>query len=423
MADRAMADRDIVICGAGPVGAACALFLRGRGIAPSRIALIDARTRQAAARDDRMIAISHGSTTLLARIGAWRDGALPHATPITSIHISHRGRFGRTLIDRCDYGVAALGYVIRHGDLTHALDAALMHQGVEVMRPIRVTGVEEDRDGLRVATSSDDPSSQQSDAIPARYVVHAEGGLFGERAGGLDAAPQRRAIRRDYRQTAITAFVTLADKPSPTLAHTAFERFTEAGPIALLPARDARVDGYSLVWCGRPEEGDERLSMSDTDFLEALHAAFGDRLGRFASVGTRRAFPLGLNAVEQTARARSATSAEFAIGNAAQALHPVAGQGLNLGLRDAYVLAHLLAQSIDSADADRALDATALVARFIASRRVDRAAIVGLTDFMPRIFANPLSPVAWGRGFTLALLDVARPLRGVFARQMMNGRR
>lgn len=415
MADRAITSRDIALCGAGPVGAACTLFLRERGIAASRIALIDARTREAAAKDDRMIAISHGSATLLARIGAWRDGVEAHATPITSIHISHRGRFGRTMIDRGDYRVPALGYVIRHGDLTQALDAALMNQGVEAIRPMRVTGIEDDNRVLRVATSTGDPSSRESDAILARYVVHAEGGLFG--------AQQRRATHRDYRQTAITAFVTLADKPVPALMHTAFERFTEAGPIALLPARDAQVEGYALVWCGRPEDGDARLAMSDADFLEALHAAFGDRLGCFGSVGARRAFPLGLNAVEQTARAHSTTSAEFAIGNAAQTLHPVAGQGLNLGFRDAYVLAHLLAQAIDAGDADRVPDATTLVARFTTSRRDDRAAIVGLTDFMPRIFANPLGPVAWGRGFTLALLDVARPLRGVFARQMMNGRR
>ena len=418
-----MTDRDIVICGAGPVGAACALFLRERGIAASRIALVDARTREAAAKDDRLIAISHGSATLLARIGAWRNGVERHATPITSIHISHSGRFGRTVIDRSDYGVSALGYVIRHGDLTHALDAALMRQDVDVMRPMRVIGIssdsgsgrksgsESDADYLRVVTSRGDGEIRESDAILARYVVHAEGGLFDTQ--------KRRAIHRDYQQTAITAFVTLAERPSTTLAHTAFERFTEAGPIALLPAREAAVDGHALVWCGRPEEGEARLAMSDVDFLEALHAAFGDRLGRFGSVGARRAFPLGLNAVEQTARAHSTASAEFAIGNAAQALHPVAGQGLNLGLRDAYVLAHLLADT----DADPALDATTLVARFAATRRVDRAATVDLTDLMPRVFANPLAPVAWGRGLTLALLDAARPLRGVFARQMMNGRR
>lgn len=407
-----MSERDIVICGAGPVGAACALFLRERGIAASRIALIDARTRMAAAHDDRMIAISHGSATLLARLGAWRGGVEAKATPITRIHISHRGFFGRTVIDRDDYGVAALGHVVRHGDLTDALDAALARRDVDVMRPLRAVGVGRDAaDGRLHVTLSGDGTGRQGATLRARHVVHAEGGLFDTQ--------QRRDIHRDYRQTAVTAFVTTGRGRPAVPSGTAFERFTDAGPIALLPAYEAEVAGYALVWCGRPGESEIRLAMSNGDFLAALHAAFGDRLGPFGSVGPRRAFPLGLNAVGRTARAHSAASAEFAIGNAAQALHPVAGQGLNLGLRDAYVLARLLAD----ADADPARDAAALATRFSASRRIDRAAIVDLTDLMPRIFASPLTPVAWGRGLTLALLDVAPPLRGVFARQMMDGRR
>lgn len=407
-----MSERDIVICGAGPVGAACALFLRERGIAADRIALIDARTREAAAQDDRMIAISHGSATLLARIGAWRGGVEPKATPITHIHISHRGRFGRTVIDRDDHGVPALGYVVRHGHLTAALDAALTRRDVDVMRPMRATGIERDRaDGRLQVALCGDHASRQGDVVSAHHVIHAEGGLFDTQ--------QRRAIHRDYQQTAVTAFVTTVRGRSAAPGGTAFERFTEAGPIALLPACAAEVAGYALVWCGRPDESEIRLAMGDDEFLAALHAAFGDRVGRFASVGPRRAFPLGLNAVGRTARAHSSASAEFAIGNAAQALHPVAGQGLNLGLRDAYVLARLLAD----ADGDPTPDAAELVARFTASRRIDRAAIVDLTDLMPRVFANPLAPVAWGRGLALALLDVAPPLRGIFARQMMNGRR
>ncbi|MEO8938906.1 MAG: FAD-dependent monooxygenase [Burkholderiaceae bacterium] len=401
----------IAICGAGPVGAAFALFLRERGIAAERIALIDARTREAAAADDRMIAISSGSATLLARLGAWNDGAALRATAIEAIHVSHRGRFGQTVIDRRDHAVAALGYVVRHGDLTQALDDALARQGVTVHRPQRVAGIEVEDGGLRLSTSSDDGPQ---DSLFVRHVVHAEGGLFDRQ--------QRREIHRDYLQTAVTGFVT-TDHEAASLAHTAFERFTNDGPIALLPASQAQSDGrsrngYSLVWCGRPDDATARLAMSDDAFLASLHAAFGDRLGRFATVGPRRSYPLGLNAVAEPARLRSPTAAEFAIGNAAQTLHPVAGQGLNLGLRDA----HDLARSLVEADRG-AVDAAALIARYRALRRVDRAATVNLTDLMPRLFASPATPVAWGRGVTLALLDVATPLRGLFARQMMNGRR
>jgi 2-octaprenyl-6-methoxyphenol hydroxylase len=399
---------DIAICGAGPIGAAVARFLRERGVDASRIVLVDAKTRAAAAAEDRMIAISHGSATLLARLGAWTPTA-PRATAIHAIHVSHRGRFGRTVIDRDDYGVAALGYVVRLGDLTQALDAALVAHGVSVQRPCKVAAVAPSSDRLVLSMTD-----AQHAGIEARCVVHAEGGLFD--------AQHRRAIHRDYGQTAITAFVTLRAVPDPALRAVAFERFTEDGPIALLPATEAGGDGgrrpgYSLVWCGKPADAATRLALDDAAFADALHAAFGDRLGRFATIGPRRSYALGLNAVDRAARAHGAGTAEFAIGNAAQSLHPVAGQGLNLGLRDAHDLATLLTarEAMD--------DAPTLVARYLARRRVDRAVTVGLTDLMPRLFASPFAPVVVARGAALALLDLARPLRGVFARQMMNGRR
>lgn len=398
----------IAICGAGPVGAACALFLRERGVPATSIALVDARSREAAEADDRMIAISHGSATLLARLGAWRDGADPQATAIHTVHVSQRGRFGRTLLDRRDYGVPALGYVVRHGDLSRALGAALTKGGIEVRRPVRVAAVALEADGRTLTVAFDgEPSSPSS----ARVVIHAEGGLFD--------GQQRRAIHRDYQQSALTAFVTASAPHAGDEAATAFERFTPDGPIALLPAVEGMRPGYSLVWCGRPDDAAARLALPDDQFLDALHAAFGDRLGRFGTVGARRIFPLGLNAVSEPGRARSDHTAEFAIGNAAQTLHPVAGQGLNLGLRDAFVLARLLAE----AGPDGAFDARRLVARHAADRRADRAATIRLTDWMPRIFAEPPGVVSWGRGVTLALLDAAPPLRGVFARQMMNGQR
>ena len=405
-------DVDLAICGAGPVGAALALFLCERGVAPERIALIDARTAEAAAADDRMIAISHGSATLLARLGAWRPGIEPRATAIATIHVSHRGHFGRTVIDRHDYGVPALGHVVRHGDLTASLEAALGRRGVTIRRPLRVTSIDIDGDDLRVVLASDDRTT----SLTTRHAIHAEGGLFD--------GQQRRAVHRDYRQSAVTTFVTLAERPSAALAATAFERFTDDGPIALLPAHEPQPDGttragFAVVWCGKPDDAARRASLDDAAFVDALHAAFGDRLGRFASPSPRRTYPLGLNAVASPARLRSSTAAEFAIGNAAQTLHPVAGQGLNLGLRDAHDLSASLAAALRAGTHD----ASALVAAHVARRRIDRAATVNLTDAMPRVFASASSPLVIGRGLTLALLDVVPPLRGLFARQMMSGRR
>jgi 2-octaprenyl-6-methoxyphenol hydroxylase len=405
---------DVVIAGAGPAGAAFALFLHARGVAPDRIALVDARSRDGAYADDRLIAIAHGTATLLRSLGAW-EAEMPPATSIHTIHVSHRGRFGRTVISRDDHDVPALGYVVRHGDLTAALDAALDRAGFDVTRPLRVESV---------APTSDDPDAElvvtlsDGSRLHARDVVHAEGGLFG--------AQEKRAIHRDYGQTAVTAFVTTASPADSVIAATAFERFTEHGPIALLPARDPATgrNGYALVWCGTPEDAAHRMTLADAGFLATLHAAFGDRLGAFATVGARRAFPLGLNAADQPAQARTRRSAEFAIGNAAQTLHPVAGQGMNLALRDAHELAELLvAAELANGGAGGERDAAILATRYLARRRRDRALTVGLTDLMPRVFASPLAPVALARGAALALLDVVAPLRGVIARQMMNGRR
>ena len=403
---------DIAIAGAGPVGAACALFLLETGFAASRIRLVDARTRAAAADDSRMIALAHGSAALLARLGVWRDRAEVHATAIEAIHVSQRGRFGRTLITREEHHVPALGYVIRYGDLVNAFDAALAERGLAVVRPFKVERVVPDDGSLalelaRGATTAATPTAAQAVTLHARHVVHAEGGLF--------ETQRALSLHRDYAQSALTAFVTPALALTDRLAHTAFERFTEAGPIALLPARTKAGNGYSLVWCGRPDETEARNALGDAAFLDALHASFGDRLGPFAAVGTRRVFPLGLNAVATTARAVSATSAEIAIGNAAQTLHPVAGQGLNLGLRDAFVLAEAMRTHFDHAPA--------LAAAFIAARRLDRAATVGLTDLMPRAFASGFAPTIVARGAALFLLDLLPRARNLLARQMMNGQR
>ena len=393
---------DIAIAGAGPVGAACALFLLEAGFAARRIRLVDARPREAAAEDTRMIALAHGSAALLARLGVWRDRAEVHATAIEAIHVSQRGRFGRTLIAREEHGVPALGYVIRYGDLVKAFDAALAERGLAVMRPFKTERIVPD-DGALVL----ELTGGEQKAMRARHVVHAEGGLFDMQ--------RARALHRDYAQSALTAFVMPALSLNARLAHTAFERFTETGPIALLPARIATGSGYSLVWCGRPDETEARIALCDADFLEALHASFGDRLGPFKAVGARRVFPLGLNAVATTARAVSETSAEIAIGNAAQTLHPVAGQGLNLGLRDAFMLAEAMRTHFD--------DAPALAAAFIAARRFDRAATVGLTDLMPRAFASGFAPTKVARGAALFLLDLLPQARNLLVRQMMNGQR
>ncbi len=370
------------------MGAAFALLLAETWPDASRIALIDSRLPEMATRDERMIAISHGSRTMLERVRAWHEDS---ATPIHHIHVSHRGHFGRTMIDRKDYDVPALGYVIRYGDLVRQLNAALDRFPFQIRRPVAVDRIEQQAESCAVHLDN-------GAILNARYAVHAEGGLFGTQ--------ESKAIHRDYGQTAITSFVTCA-LPQPA---TAWERFTEGGPIALLPSLRQQTQGYALVWCCKPEDASQHIALNDQEFLRALHQNFGDRLGQFTSATRRMAFPLGLNAAASTANGR-----EFAIGNAAQTLHPVAGQGLNLGLRDAYSLVSALRAHFHNPEECNQT--------FLSARQLDRRATIQLTDWLPRIFASQLRPVIAARGSALSLLDLLPPARHLLARQMMNGQR
>ena len=373
----------VAICGAGPVGMATAALLAKRGMAPAGIALIDARPLAAALADPRSIALSYGSGLLLDEIGAW---PVP-ATAIHQIHVSRRGQFGRSMIEREDEGVPALGYVTRYGELVAALARVCEQAGIETIRPARVSGHLEHADGVHLKL--DDGRE-----LEAGLVVQAEGGLFGEQAA--------KASTRDYQQTAVIARVAA----SAAIAHRAYERFTEQGPLALLPQDGADGQQYALVWCVRPDTADALLALDDAAFLARLSEAFGTRLGRFTSTSARASYKLGLNA---DARLSART---VAIGNAAQTLHPVAGQGLNLGLRDAAVLARLLAQDASPAQLER----------FVAERQTDRALTVRLTDTMARVFAGT-GPAQALLGLSLGLLDTVAPARSLLAELMMYGRR
>lgn len=373
-------DFDIGILGAGPVGLALASMLVARGATASRIVLIDAKTLDQVTHDPRSIALSHGSRQILDGVKAWPRVA----EPIHQIHVSRRGHFGRTLIDRTEFGVPALGYVTRYGHIVAALSDAAYSAGVQIIRPIHANAANETADGVEVQL-------ENGTAISARILVQAEGGVFGSQTA--------RSLRRDYGQIAIIAHV----KTSAPIPHRAFERFTDEGPLALLP----QDDGYALVWCASPSRTEHLASLSDAAFLEALGEAFGSRLGRFTQVSQRNAFPLGLNA------GAAASARTVAIGNAAQTLHPVAGQGMNLGLRDAAVLARLLAQEASPA----------MLARFAAEQKADRDVTIRLTDVMARIFASaPQGSLSQSMlGLSLGLFDSVRPAKKILAEQMMFG--
>ncbi len=380
---------DIVIVGAGPVGIALALALSG---GPHRILLIDRHSRDASAADPRALALSHGTRQVLEQLGAWNAAA---ATPIDSIHVSQRGGFGRTVIAREDYAVPALGYVMRYRDLRAALARALSSRNdarLEWFDRCEPGRVEVGRDAAMLTLLR----NGKTQPIATRLVVHAEGSPHDDPA--IDV--------RDYRQHAVLAEV----RPHPQHGHRAWERFTPDGPLALLPLGE----DYSVVFTVPPERAAQLLHCDDEAFLAALRTQFGSRLD-FVATGPRASFPLALRMRRQITQAR-----QVWIGNSAQTLHPVSGQGFNLGLRDAWELAEaLLAHSGENSDCGD----PAPLAAYARGRRLDRSGSMSFTDGIVHLFSNDLPPLRWARGLGLLALDLAPPLRHFVARRMIWGAR
>ena len=307
-------------------------------------------SEKAPAAPFRPIVLSYASRLILERLGVWHALA---PTAIDTIHVSQARGFGRTVFDARDAGVPALGYVLDYAALLRALRLSVEDLFTENPRE-------------------------------ARCVVHAEG-------AAADAEEKR------YAQDALVAAVRFV----PAAANTAFERFTSEGPLALLPL----AGDTAVVWSLRPENAQKLLSMSESGFLDALAAAAGTRPGRPIAVRERAVQPLVL----RTRRESIAERAVY-IGNAAQTLHPVAGQGLNVGLRDAWDLAQIMRDAPDAGDA-------ATLRRFAARRRLDAGAAVRVTDLLATIFVkkNPFT------GLALTALDIFPAPRRFFARRMIFG--
>jgi 2-octaprenyl-6-methoxyphenol hydroxylase len=426
---------DVAIVGAGPVGLALAAWLARRSASAAlSIALVDARDPEAAAGDPRAIAISEGSRMLLEPFGAWPADA----NAIERIHVSQRGRFGRTLIERGEHGLPALGYVARYGSIVHALAGAVRRTRTHWFTSCRALPPQAEPGSAFVTLPIESAHVQRT--LHARVLINAEGGLYGDtpakrghrepahaqgetEPGTLDAThaagrggrpasadhaqPHAVADRetRDYGQTAIVGTVTVS-APQP---HVAWERFTDEGPIALLPLGGVRGADYALVWCTQPAQAARRSELSDTALLAELGLAFGERMGRFESIKGRAAFPLGLVAAQSLVEGRIAS-----IGNAAQTLHPVAGQGLNLGLRDAHALADALGSAGATPEA---------LTQFARRRSLDRRLTIGATDTLARLFTIDFGPLAVLRGLALTALECVPPAKTALARQMMFGQR
>lgn len=380
------AHADVLIVGGGPIGASLALALADSGLA---VALVEAQS--VSSRDVRVLAISRGTALGLARFGIRMDAL--SATPIETIHVSQRGGFGRTMMRASEFKLPALGYVLPYAALAQALDASLKQSTTSCVVSAQVKRIRTAA-AFAVAEAEDAVGMQE---ITARLVVLADGGR------GASLVPDIAIQQHDYRQSAIVATVS-TDPPASSVA---YERFTSTGPAALLPHRDQ----YALVWTTTPSEANELSGLETAAFLERLQRHVAMPAMHFVDAGPRTAFPLHLR------YARPVTSQRVVlIGNAAQALHPVAGQGFNLGMRDVQALAGILRETTPDAVGD-----AAMLARYRAARRMDARGGIAVTDFLARGFADDNPLLCLGRGVGLAAMDMLPPARHWFARKMMYG--
>jgi len=384
---------DVVIVGAGPVGGALALALADADL---DIVALDARAAGGTLRGDRSLALSHGARLIFERLAVWPHlSAMPGAvTPILEIDISQAGGFGVTRLTAEEQRLPALGYVVSYRALQAAIDDALARTRIAIRFGVTAASVEGSPADVTIALTDDAGAP-----LRARLAVVADG--TGTAVAGITRE------QRDYRQVALIAKVGIQHPH----AGVAFERFTREGPMALLPEGGHGTEHYGLVWTMTPEKAEAMLSASDDKFLAVLAHQFGARVTGFASVANRRTFPLRLEFARSTIATRTVV-----IGNAAQALHPIAGQGFNLGLRDAYELS----RSIISAPRD-ALGSATMLAAFAARRRTDRYAGIAFTHGLTKLFATDAAVVRWPRGVALTLLDAVPPMKKAFTRAMLFG--
>jgi len=379
---------DIVIQGGGPVGLACTAWCLQK-FPEAKITLLDRNPiddADLAAADTRGIALSHGSKLLLDTINAWPT----ECANIHRVHVSQVGHFGRALMTREELKQEALGHIIRYRDIHLTLRRSL--RAIQTQSPNFIW--------RHIDTNTD------AHHIQAKCIVHAEGGLF--------KTQDWVETGRDYEQSALVGLVEV-ENAEP---HQAWERFTSEGPLAVLPSHYG-PNILNLVWCGSPASSKARLALSDIDFLQSLQTEFGSRIGQFLKIQDRRLYELGLNYRKEITQGN-----EVWIGNAAQTLHPVAGQGLNLGLRDAYLLSEKLSTLFSKSEDQKSTAAIEVTLQdYALSRKADRTATIGLTDFMARIFTSNLLPVVIGRGLALSALQWLPPVKTALARQMMFGRR
>ena len=388
-------ETDILIIGGGLVGASLAVALGQAGLSVTVVEACPLSADQQPNYDERSIALAQGSQCIFSALGLWQS-LQDEVCPIHTIHVSDRGHFGFTRLHREQQGVPALGYVAT----ARVLGKTLLDQlgrlpNVRTLAPAQLIDFQVRADGVSTRLMLEDQTLECS----TRLLVAADGAQSSVRDQlGI------HSTRRDYGQTAVIANVT-AERGHENVA---YERFTDSGPLALLPMTGQRC---ALVWTVRSDQSDDVLGLDDAQFLSRLQERFGYRLGRFVKVGQRHAYPLQLLQSRESVRPRMAL-----IGNAVHTLHPVAGQGFNLGLRDVAALAEVV---MDARRKGLDIGDHTVLARYADWRQTDQRRVVAFTDGMVRLFGHSLPPVAWLRDAGMLALDICPPAKRWFGRLTM----
>ena len=386
---------DVIIVGGGMVGASLACAL---GALPLKIAIIEAfpfKSNNQPSYDARSIALAYGSKRIFSSIGIW-DDLKENATPIKQIHISNKGQFGVTRLNAKDESLDALGYVIENRILGNALLKKIKtFKNIKLICPAKLSSLKINNESAIVNIEKDGKETQ----LICKLIVGADGGNSKVRE-----ILNITTTNKDYQQTAIISNVT----PGKTHGNIAYERFTKQGPIAVLPMTDNRC---SLVLTVEQNQEDEILQLNDVDFLTYLEKRFGFRCGGFVKTSKRHAYPLSLMQIDEHYKSRAVI-----IGNAAHTLHPIAGQGFNLGIRDVSVLAEIIAnaykQGIDIGDQN-------VLKEYAELRKNDQKTVALITDSLAQIFSNDLFPLRKIRAKGLLMTDLLPPAKHLLAKHAM----
>jgi len=380
---------DCAIIGGGPVGLIFAI-LSCTSIA--NLQIFESKEHESNNQDNRALALSNGSRLILEEIGVW-GRVEKKITKIKKIHTSQAGSFGRTMLDAEEFNEESLGYIISYGDLMRALQEEVKCiRNVEISYKTKVTKCIDEKPSLNLTLHTNNKIKK----FKSEFVVLADGA--NEEIEGLEL---NKKIKY-FNHSAIVTKV-LSEIPHRNIA---YERFTSNGPIALLPNKE---DKFSLVWTGPLKFIENLKKLNDECFLSQLHESFGDRVGSFEECDKRISFDLKQTHVEVM------HSNIVALGNASQTMHPVAGQGLNTGLRDAYKLSQSIRDNLNTKSLET------LIYDYKHSRASERKKILGFTELLVKSFSNDLVGFKKARGYALTLLDISTPIKQSFVRKMSYG--